>query len=261
MQVMRTNSIILFSKLPPVVVVICSVCCWRCLTSLHPYILTYCLNVLCAILHYVDMLHLFLPKIQSKFGFGSRNNYEIVLIIWCTRNQAEGRVVLEYQRCSSLLITTISRAVNATPAKRRSLSLYSRCRRLKWGSMWDCKWGQARPRQPWAWRYTFTGWHGTLWLSLCRRVGTRKAELGEGGLEMVCEKRKDSSLQMGKKGQLVTKSPVQPSWPRGRVPQWLDSFWPFPQNLSRTMLSIGNGHENNERGSSGQLLSPIDSVH
>lgn len=35
-----------------------------------------------------------------------------------------------------------------------------------------------------------------------------------GGL--VCMKRKDSSLQMGKKGQLVTKSLVQPSWPRGR---------------------------------------------
>lgn len=100
------------------------------------------------------------------------------------------------------------------------ISLYSRCKRLKWGSMWDCKWGQVGPRPPRARRYTFTGWHGSLWLSLCRRVGTKKGriargrrvvgEVGRGGV-----KRKDSSLQVGKKGQLVTKSPVQASLPRG----------------------------------------------
>lgn len=50
-----------------------------------------------------------------------------------------------------------------------------------------------------------------------------------GWMEMVCVKRKDSSLQMGKKGQLVTKSLVQPSLPQGRIPLWSDPLWRFPQ--------------------------------
>lgn len=144
--------------------------------------------------------------------------------------------------------------------QKKPLSLYSQCKRLKRGSMWDCKWGQARPRQPWDWRYTFTGWHGTLWLSLCCRAGTRKAGGGAVGLELVCMKRKDSSLQMGKKGQLVTKSLVQPSWLQGRIPLWLDSFWRFPQIFTHNVV---HRHQAGEqwRESSRQLSSLINSVY
>lgn len=44
-----------------------------------------------------------------------------------------------------------------------------------------------------------------------------------------------------KRGQLVSKSPVQPSWPQGRIPLWLDPFWPFPPNLCAQWHSSATG--------------------
>lgn len=121
--------------------------------------------------------HLFLPRsvwIPELPSATKPYDYSVV------PHQVKDCTVLGDQRCLSWLITTVRGTANATPAQ---ISLYSQCKRLKWGSMWDCKRGHARPSQPWAWRYTFTEWHGTLWLSLCRRVGTQKA--GGGGAACV----------------------------------------------------------------------------
>lgn len=70
-----------------------------------------------------------------------------------------------------------------------------------------------------------------------------------------------------KKGQLVTKSPVQPSWPQGRIPLWSDPFWPFPPNLcaQRRSSATGSGTGGLREGAGGvsraQFLSPINSHH
>lgn len=63
-----------------------------------------------------------------------------------------------------------------------------------------------------------------------KRRGRDGGRDGVGGCALYKEERQLSS-NGEKKGQLVTKSPVQPSWPQGRIPLWLDPFWPFPLNL------------------------------
>lgn len=97
--------------------------------------------------------------------------------------------------------------------------------------MWDCKRGQPRPTQPWAWRYTFTGWHGTHDSFFAVGWEHKKAEgRGSGG---VCEEGRQLTLNGGKRERLATKSPVEPSSPQGRIPMWLDALWLFPRTWVR----------------------------
>lgn len=132
-------------------------------------------------------------------------------------------------------------------------------------SMWDCnkdKQGQDSPRPGVTHSQGDTAHYSPF--AAGRKL---KRRVRDGGRERVggCalyDEGGTAQSKWRKKRQLVTTSPVQPSWLQGRIPLWLDPFWPFPQNLcTQRMLVHRLGNKWRGGGREGVTESPGHSSH